>query len=43
MMVKFEQNRMIRNFELFDENLFKKKTYIIWQSVDTILEDDSLP
>ena len=45
MLVKFEQNRMVqgtRNFELFD----KKKTgffkNLSWQSVDTILEDDSV-
>ena len=38
MLVKFEQNRMVRtiqNFELFD----KKMVNHFWQSVDAILED----
>ena len=41
MLVKFEQNRMVRtiqNIELFD----KKWLTIFWQSVDAILEDFSV-
>ena len=41
MVVKFEQNRMVRtksNFDLFE----KKKVNHIWQSVDAILEDVSV-
>ena len=41
MLVKFEQNRMVRitqNFELFD----KKMINHFWQSVDAILEDVSV-
>ena len=38
MLVKFEQNRMVRttqNFDLFDKKLVNH----IWQSFDAILED----
>ena len=43
MLVEFEQNRMVQNFELFDQ---KKKTRgfknHFWQSVDVTLEDYSV-
>ena len=38
MLVKFEQNQIIQNFELFD----KKMVNYFWQNVDAILEDVSV-